>query len=926
MADVIRNNFTSGEIDPSLHHRPELDQYASGARLISNFIVKPQGGLKKRQGTRVFGESYDIVVPFIFNDEENYIVGISENGTLRVTTLEGEAAIVEGETRIATSALDSRDVDYSQNADVMVLTTGKAVPYFLKRTSKSPLKFLLEKAVFTPRNKPPTVSLGDRYRVMFIGTSPATAGKYFGNFRAEFIQPTSAPRVALKSGENVTVSGFWGAGESFTKQLSGVTLVAAPEPDEYTGAKMYSAVEFSIAPEGDSYPWGSLPAPLNGEFGVLTSNKLYSGTATSEKDKGYSYVVTAVIDGEETYPSAPAVHTMKAQDSSYGLRISWALQEDPVDGGEVSHFRVYKETPYESGHYGWIGDSVTNTFVDFNLAGITSDTPPRDFFEPHHPRASAFYQQRLVYGGDADAPLSLTATATGSYTDVTHRRPANESDAFNLSIAASKYDRVQHLETTDSLVILSAGGIWRTTEGESEKFTPSTTTVRKISSFGADGVKPVHVGSSVIYSQAGSTRIRDLFAPSSPNGENTDITVLCPHLFEGKEILQIAYSEHPIPAIWAVVADRTPYSPLLGKRQVYVMSYDREQGVGAWSRVEFNEDGGRTLVGEKLYLADEMPDGSGFFYRYATFMEREPRGVVVLPSPQGDRVLISMRWQITRAYDMWVGFPEEEPRGYSVVGNEPVGRRWILEELPPEENSSLDFSAPLTTGNESWRAEVKSELWWTLLQDMIREHNAHPSTPPQGSRLVRQLRPEQKFVGLDRRGVELPVTGFEEVSGKTYLNLGEDDRLITAPGLAERHQFDRAVSHVGLKFTSRVELLPVVGPETPHRAVKSVNRVSLWVRNTIAPLFVGQLRLNSSGSGPEQETSDPYSGAVMIPGEDLWEVKDRSVGDDYSGPHPTTGLMEANIIGQWDVQGSVVVEHRGSRGCEISAVEFDVDA
>src|SRR5699024_7407924 len=173
MPDVIRNNFTSGELDPSLHHRPELDQYHSGARHLSNYIVKPQGGLRKRQGTRVLGgfrsANFDIILPFIFNENENYIVGVYSNGTIEISTVSGELATIVGESGLGASGLNIRDIDFAQNADVMVVTTGKAPPTFIKRISTSPLTFEIERAKFEPLNKPPTLRTGSAENVKYLG-------------------------------------------------------------------------------------------------------------------------------------------------------------------------------------------------------------------------------------------------------------------------------------------------------------------------------------------------------------------------------------------------------------------------------------------------------------------------------------------------------------------------------------------------------------------------------------------------------------------------------------------------------------------------------------------------------------------------------------------------------------------------------------
>lgn len=48
----IQNDFTSGEMDPKLRARSDIDQYRSGLAKATNVTVQPQGGAKRRPGLR----------------------------------------------------------------------------------------------------------------------------------------------------------------------------------------------------------------------------------------------------------------------------------------------------------------------------------------------------------------------------------------------------------------------------------------------------------------------------------------------------------------------------------------------------------------------------------------------------------------------------------------------------------------------------------------------------------------------------------------------------------------------------------------------------------------------------------------------------------------------------------------------------------
>lgn len=54
MSRIIRaqTNFTSGELDPQLRARIDLNQYYNGLETARNVVIRPQGGINRRDGTR----------------------------------------------------------------------------------------------------------------------------------------------------------------------------------------------------------------------------------------------------------------------------------------------------------------------------------------------------------------------------------------------------------------------------------------------------------------------------------------------------------------------------------------------------------------------------------------------------------------------------------------------------------------------------------------------------------------------------------------------------------------------------------------------------------------------------------------------------------------------------------------------------------
>ena len=48
----IQTNFSTGELDPLLRARVELEQYNNALAKATNVLIQPQGGLRRRPGTK----------------------------------------------------------------------------------------------------------------------------------------------------------------------------------------------------------------------------------------------------------------------------------------------------------------------------------------------------------------------------------------------------------------------------------------------------------------------------------------------------------------------------------------------------------------------------------------------------------------------------------------------------------------------------------------------------------------------------------------------------------------------------------------------------------------------------------------------------------------------------------------------------------
>ncbi|MGP4772528.1 carbohydrate-binding protein [Acinetobacter sp. PFS20] len=73
---VIKNNFSAGELSPTLYTRTDIQQYSNGAKKLLNVIPLVEGGIRKRPGTFFLTLSANCyrLIPFVVNSDQAYML------------------------------------------------------------------------------------------------------------------------------------------------------------------------------------------------------------------------------------------------------------------------------------------------------------------------------------------------------------------------------------------------------------------------------------------------------------------------------------------------------------------------------------------------------------------------------------------------------------------------------------------------------------------------------------------------------------------------------------------------------------------------------------------------------------------------------------------------------------------------------------
>ena len=126
-----------------------------------------------------------------------------------------------------------------------------------------------------------------------------------------------------------------------------------------------------------------------------------------------------------------------------------------------------------------------------------------------YPRAVTFYEDRLWFAGSNSRPQTLWASTSGDYEN--HQCGTNDDDALNYTINTQDMNTIQWLAPTKILAIGTANGEFSLgATGSDAAVTPTNVRIIPQTTYGsADDVRPLRVGSSILFLQRARRKIRE---------------------------------------------------------------------------------------------------------------------------------------------------------------------------------------------------------------------------------------------------------------------------------------------------------------------------------------------------------------------------------------------------------------------------------
>lgn len=559
---TIQTNFSSGEIDPLLKARVDLAQYQNAAETLTNVLVQPQGGVKRRPGLKHLYELPSAaapqngtrMVPFEFNVTDSYMLVFTtgrmyvfKDGAL-ITGINGGAN--DFLTIAVITAPILSEMTWTQSADTLIIThpdletqrivrgandaswTAGALPFVNKP------KFAFTPVEYTPPGTlRPDAASGSVYVLASYGKQQASDTAQDGSANTITLAAGDANADDFYNGMVVEITNGTGANQwarvtdyDSTSKVATISGGWATIPDStsvyqilsgYEGtAQAGSSVSITLA-AGES----ATDDFFNGMLVRITGGT-GSGQVRRITDYGGPAKFALVDPPWSTSPDNTSTYRVGVFDSSsdgqYILaspqgRARIVEYETPVTVRVVTEIPFFDTQTIAAGSW-----SIESGYED-----VWSST--RGW-----PRTCTFHEGRLYFGGSKSRPSTIWGSKVGQFFSF---RPdqAYDDDAVEATLDTNSLNAITDVISARDLQIFTVGGEFYVPQQGLDPITPANFFAKMISRNGSrTGIRVQPLQSGTLYIQRQGKALNEfLFSDTTQAYVSTSISLLSSHLLTG---------------------------------------------------------------------------------------------------------------------------------------------------------------------------------------------------------------------------------------------------------------------------------------------------------------------------------------------------------------------------------------------------------
>jgi hypothetical protein len=485
----LQSNFSTGELDPLLRARVDLQAYNNALAKATNVLIQPQGGMRRRPGTKYVAElpsnASDGVrlVSFQFSVDDSYMLCfvhqrmyVIKNGAL-ITNINGS-----GNNYLSVSSITSAIVDdmcWTQSADTLIVVHPDLQPVQIQRTSDSA-------------------------------------------WTATTITFDSIPKYAFNidfhtnNGSTLTPSAVSG----------NITLTASTTHHDSGAAQAGGASTITLKSTASS------------------TDDIYNGmyvTITSGPGAGQIRIIEDYVGSTKVATITPAWTTQPTSSSNYEI-TTWTTESvnQYINVSPQGRARIVQ----------YVSSTVVNAVVEYPFFNTTAVAAGNWELEHNYedvwsasrgwPRTVSFHEGRLFFGGSKSRPSTIWGSKIGLFYEFVPTENLDD-DAVEATLDTNDLNVITDIISGRDFQVFTTGGEFFVPQQGSDPITPLTFTFKNVS---RNGIKPgtrvQSVESGTVFIQRQGKSLNEfVFADTQLTYITQRISLLSGHLLKGPQRMAI---------------------------------------------------------------------------------------------------------------------------------------------------------------------------------------------------------------------------------------------------------------------------------------------------------------------------------------------------------------------------------------------------
>ena len=491
---VPLNNFSFGEVSPSLTSRTDSQVYQNAAEKVTNFFIRSEGGVIKRPGSKFihkFSDTYDSsltqqirIEPFVFSDDEKYIIAL-RNGNIDAFFINPTTGAVSLSATVAFSEITSAripQITFAQSGDFMFFCHSDFFPVILKRTALD--TFVREQFAFdTSLDGNKTYQPYYNFQATGVTITPSHTSGNSRTFQTSADYFNSAMvGTRLLIGETEVVLTAVTDAQNATGNIKG-TIRKQLDIDAIKTKKDVDEIEIIHVNHGLAAGASITIANAGGVGGISASN--INGAQT----------IARVID-----------------DNRYEVATGHNANNEDIGGGSVTIESTAATTEWYEQSY--------STYRGF-------------------PSAITFHENRLWFGGTDSQPDGIWGSKTAEYFNFDVGK-GEDTDSIDFDAAAGVTNRIRHLVSNRDLQVFASQGEFFVPSSTTQPLTPANAKISAQTPFGTGFVRPQSIDGATLFVQSTGTAVREyVFADSEGAYVGGQVSLLSSHLISNPKQLAV---------------------------------------------------------------------------------------------------------------------------------------------------------------------------------------------------------------------------------------------------------------------------------------------------------------------------------------------------------------------------------------------------